>query len=41
VPQQNRTALEVFERPALARRLAAVLDSVTHSSVTHNSVTHR
>ena len=41
VPPQNRAALEVFERPALARRLAAVLDSVTHSSVTHNSVIHR
>ena len=41
VPPQNRCALKAFERPALAQRLAAVLDSVTHSSMTHNSVTTR
>ena len=31
VPPQNRCALKAFERPALARKLAAVLDSVTRS----------
>jgi glycosyltransferase involved in cell wall biosynthesis len=29
VPPQNRRALKAFERPALAQRLASVLDSVT------------
>jgi glycosyltransferase involved in cell wall biosynthesis len=41
VPPQNRAALEAFQRPALARRLAAVLDSVTPSSVTYISAAHR
>jgi glycosyltransferase involved in cell wall biosynthesis len=35
MPAQRRGELEAFERPALARRLAAVLDSVTHNPQTH------
>jgi glycosyltransferase involved in cell wall biosynthesis len=41
VPPRKLAALEAFERPALARRLADVLDSATQSSVTEGFVMHK